>query len=204
MNVTPWSVLRFRYANAGADDDRRAQVGGAHLRRRLSNATADNIHISVDILRRELDIAPTAIVERLRVMASLGFKKEIRSDDDHGRTWLSSDGSTPWPTRTISPPASPRREPPKSRCECSTSGAVTRGADSALSSASKVWISHCWHRQQRVHDCRAKQSRTPLWVVARWTHARAATPTRDRCASRKGTVDPATAIRPRCRVGPSK
>jgi hypothetical protein len=43
----------------------------------------DNIHISLDILRRDLDIAPTAIIERLRAMASLGFEVEIRSDEDH-------------------------------------------------------------------------------------------------------------------------
>lgn len=43
----------------------------------------DNIHISLDILRRDLDVAPTAIMERLRAMASLGFEEEIRSDEDH-------------------------------------------------------------------------------------------------------------------------
>lgn len=43
----------------------------------------DNIHISLDILRRDLDVAPTAIIERLRAMASLGFEEEIRSDEDH-------------------------------------------------------------------------------------------------------------------------
>lgn len=43
----------------------------------------DNIHISLDILRRDLDIAPTAIIERLRAMASLGFEEEIKSEADH-------------------------------------------------------------------------------------------------------------------------
>ena len=33
----------------------------------------DNIHISLDIVRRDLDVAPTEIVERFRAMASLGI-----------------------------------------------------------------------------------------------------------------------------------
>lgn len=44
----------------------------------------DNIHISLDIVRRDLGIAPAAVVEALRAMASIGFEEEIRSDDDHG------------------------------------------------------------------------------------------------------------------------
>ncbi len=44
----------------------------------------DNIHINLDIVRRDLGIAPTALVERLRAMASIGFEEEIRSDEEHG------------------------------------------------------------------------------------------------------------------------
>jgi hypothetical protein len=44
----------------------------------------ENIHISLDIVRRDLGIAPTALVERLRAMASIGFEEEIRSDEEHG------------------------------------------------------------------------------------------------------------------------
>ena len=44
----------------------------------------NNIHISLDIVRRDLGIAPAAVVESLRGMTSLGFEEEIRSDDDHG------------------------------------------------------------------------------------------------------------------------
>ena len=44
----------------------------------------DNIHISLDIVRRDLGIAPTAVVETMRAMASIGFEQEIRPDEDHG------------------------------------------------------------------------------------------------------------------------
>ena len=44
----------------------------------------DNIHISLDIMRRDLEITPTALVERMRAMASIGFEEEIRSDEEHG------------------------------------------------------------------------------------------------------------------------
>jgi hypothetical protein len=44
----------------------------------------DNVHISLDIVRRDLSIAPAAAVESLKGMASLGFEQEIGSDEDHG------------------------------------------------------------------------------------------------------------------------
>ena len=44
----------------------------------------DNIHVSLDIVRRDLGIAPTAVVETMRAMASIGFEQEIRPDEDHG------------------------------------------------------------------------------------------------------------------------
>lgn len=44
----------------------------------------DNIHISLDIVRRDLGIAPMAIIESLQAMTSIGFEEEIRSDEDHG------------------------------------------------------------------------------------------------------------------------
>jgi hypothetical protein len=44
----------------------------------------ENIHISLDLVRRDLCIAPTALVERLRAMASIGFEEEIRFDEEHG------------------------------------------------------------------------------------------------------------------------
>jgi hypothetical protein len=43
-----------------------------------------NIHISLDIMCRDLGIVPSALVERMRAMASIGFEEEIRSDDEHG------------------------------------------------------------------------------------------------------------------------
>lgn len=42
----------------------------------------DNMHISLDILRRDLRIAPTGIVERLRGMSSLGIEQEVRPNSD--------------------------------------------------------------------------------------------------------------------------
>ena len=44
----------------------------------------DNVHISLDIVRRDLGVAPAAAVESLKNMASLGFEQEIRPDQDHG------------------------------------------------------------------------------------------------------------------------
>lgn len=44
----------------------------------------DNVHISLDIVRRDLDITPAAVVESMRGMTSLGFTEEIRTDEDHG------------------------------------------------------------------------------------------------------------------------
>ncbi|MDQ2709185.1 MAG: TIR domain-containing protein [Actinomycetota bacterium] len=43
----------------------------------------DNIHIDLDIVRRDLHLAPTEIVERVRALASLGFEHEVRPDADH-------------------------------------------------------------------------------------------------------------------------
>jgi hypothetical protein len=44
----------------------------------------ENIHISLDIVRRDLGMTPTAIVETIRAMTSIGFEQEIRPDEDHG------------------------------------------------------------------------------------------------------------------------
>lgn len=44
----------------------------------------DNIHISLDIVRRDLGIAPAAVVEHLRAMISIGFEEEVRQDAEHG------------------------------------------------------------------------------------------------------------------------
>jgi len=43
----------------------------------------DNIHLSMDIVRRDLGITPTELIERLRAMTSLGIEQEIRPDADH-------------------------------------------------------------------------------------------------------------------------
>ena len=45
----------------------------------------DNIHMSLDIVRRDLGIAPADTMERLRGLHSLGFEEEIREDkEEHG------------------------------------------------------------------------------------------------------------------------
>ena len=44
----------------------------------------DNVHLSLDIVRRDLGIAPSEVIERVRGMTSLGFEQEIRRDEDHG------------------------------------------------------------------------------------------------------------------------
>jgi hypothetical protein len=44
----------------------------------------DNVHLSLDIVRRDLGVAPTEVVERVRAMTSLGFEQEVRPDEDHG------------------------------------------------------------------------------------------------------------------------
>lgn len=44
----------------------------------------DNVHISLDIVRRDLGITPTEVMERLKGMTSLGLEVEIRDDPDHG------------------------------------------------------------------------------------------------------------------------
>lgn len=48
----------------------------------------DNIHISLDIMRRDLGIAPSAIVERVRAMASIGFEEEINRMRSMEMTYL--------------------------------------------------------------------------------------------------------------------
>ena len=48
----------------------------------------DNVHISLDIVRRDLGMAPTAVVESLRAMTSIGFEGEVAPDDDHGDDML--------------------------------------------------------------------------------------------------------------------
>lgn len=44
----------------------------------------DNIHISLDLVRRDLGIAPAAAVDSLQGMASIGFGEELRPDEEHG------------------------------------------------------------------------------------------------------------------------
>lgn len=44
----------------------------------------NNVHVSLDIVRRDLGIAPSEVIERIRAMTSLGFEQEIRPDADHG------------------------------------------------------------------------------------------------------------------------
>jgi hypothetical protein len=44
----------------------------------------DNVHISLDIVRRDLGIAPAGVIDSLKGMAALGFEQEIRPDEDHG------------------------------------------------------------------------------------------------------------------------
>lgn len=43
----------------------------------------DNVHIEMDIVRRDLGITPTEVIECLRAMASLGFDYEVRTVADH-------------------------------------------------------------------------------------------------------------------------
>jgi hypothetical protein len=43
----------------------------------------DNVHLSLDIVHRDLGIAPTEVIERIRAMTSLGFEQEVRPDVDH-------------------------------------------------------------------------------------------------------------------------
>ena len=43
----------------------------------------DNIHMSLDLLRRDFGVAPTGIVERMRAMTALGFEQEIGTAEDH-------------------------------------------------------------------------------------------------------------------------
>jgi hypothetical protein len=43
----------------------------------------DNMHMSLDLLRRDFGVAPTEIVERIRAMTSLGFEQEIRTAEAH-------------------------------------------------------------------------------------------------------------------------
>ena len=51
----------------------------------------DNIHISLDLLRRDLAVAPTEIVESMRAMTALGFEQEIRTAEHHVIVVSSSD-----------------------------------------------------------------------------------------------------------------
>lgn len=44
----------------------------------------DNVHISLDIVRRDLGVPPSSVIEQLRAMTSLGFEQEVRPDEDHG------------------------------------------------------------------------------------------------------------------------
>lgn len=44
----------------------------------------DNVHISLDIVRRDLGFTPSDVLERLTGMGSLGFDVEVRDDPDHG------------------------------------------------------------------------------------------------------------------------
>jgi len=48
----------------------------------------DNVHISLDILRRDLGMTPTAVIESLRAMTSIGFEGEVKPDNDHGDDML--------------------------------------------------------------------------------------------------------------------
>jgi hypothetical protein len=48
----------------------------------------DNVHISLDIIRRDLGMAPSAVIESLRAMTSLGFEGEAKPDDDHADEML--------------------------------------------------------------------------------------------------------------------
>ena len=43
----------------------------------------ENVHISLDVLRRDLGIAPTELMERLGALVSIGFEAELRVDEDH-------------------------------------------------------------------------------------------------------------------------
>jgi hypothetical protein len=43
----------------------------------------ENIHMSLDLLRREIGMPPAEIVSMLRSMASLGIEYTLRPDSDH-------------------------------------------------------------------------------------------------------------------------
>lgn len=43
----------------------------------------NNVHVSLDLVRRDLGITPSAVIESLRAMSSIGFEIEIRHDEDH-------------------------------------------------------------------------------------------------------------------------
>lgn len=61
-----------------------AQVFSEGCRTRLP----DDVHISLDVVRRDLGLAPAAVVESLRAMSSLGFEHETRADEEHGDDML--------------------------------------------------------------------------------------------------------------------
>jgi hypothetical protein len=42
------------------------------------------IHVDLDIVRRDLNLAPSEIVESVRAMAALGFDHEVKTDPHHG------------------------------------------------------------------------------------------------------------------------
>ena len=48
----------------------------------------DNVHISLDLIRRDLGMTPSAVIENLRAMTSIGFEAEVQRDDDHGDDML--------------------------------------------------------------------------------------------------------------------
>ena len=48
----------------------------------------ENVHISLDIVRRDLGLAPSAVIESLRAMTSIGFEGEVRPDNSHADEML--------------------------------------------------------------------------------------------------------------------
>jgi hypothetical protein len=48
----------------------------------------DNVHFSLDLVRRDLGMTPSAVLETLRGMSSIGFEAEVQRDEDHGDDML--------------------------------------------------------------------------------------------------------------------
>lgn len=74
----------FLQAQFRMTSDERVLIGHIFVIDGCGSQLPDNVHVSLDLLRRRLGHPPSETLDMLSNMRSIGFEHEVRDDDDHG------------------------------------------------------------------------------------------------------------------------